>query len=72
MANKNETKKKPGLGKKFKEVFSELKRVTWPSFSKVVKSTCIVLVIVLVFLVITTGINYGLQALLDLITSIGG
>ena len=26
-----------GIGRKFKEVFSELKKVTWPDFPKVVK-----------------------------------
>lgn len=71
---KNEAKK-PNIfvrmGRKIKEVFSELKRVTWPSFPKVVKSTGVVLAVVLVFLVLVTGINYGLQALLDLITSLG-
>ncbi|MBO5328869.1 MAG: preprotein translocase subunit SecE [Clostridia bacterium] len=66
---KNE--KKPGLGKRIKDVFSELKRVSWPSFSKVVKGVGVVLAVVLVFLVIVTGINFGLQALLDLITSLG-
>ncbi len=64
--------KKPGLGKRIKDVFSELKRVTWPSFGKVVKSTCVVLVVVLIFLVGVTLINQGLQALLNLITSVGG
>ncbi|MDE7330087.1 MAG: preprotein translocase subunit SecE [Clostridia bacterium] len=67
--------KKPNIfvrmGRKLKETFSELKRVTWPSFPKVVKSTCVVLVVVVVFLVVVTGINYGLQKLLELITSIG-
>jgi len=76
MANpKNEGVKKPNMfvrmGRKLKEVFSELKRVTWPTFPKVVKNTCVVLVVVLAFLVVVTGINYGLQALLNLITSIG-
>ena len=59
------------MGKKLKETFSELKRVTWPTFPQVVKSTCVVLVVVLVFLVVLTGINYGLQELLKLITKIG-
>ena len=67
--------KKPNIfvrmGRKCKEVFSELKRVTWPTFPKVVKSTGVVLVVVLVFLVVVTGINFGLQALLDLVTGIG-
>ena len=76
MANqKNSDAKKPNIfvrmGKKLKETFSELKRVTWPTLPKVVRGTCVVLVVVVVFTVIVTGINYGLQALLDLITGIG-
>ena len=76
MANpKDSNTKKPNIfvrmGRKLKETFSELKRVTWPTFPKVVKNTCVVLVVVLVFLVIVTGINSGLQPLLELITGIG-
>ncbi|MCI8475665.1 MAG: preprotein translocase subunit SecE [Clostridia bacterium] len=71
----NKEEKKPNIfvrmGRKLKETFSELKRVTWPTFPKVVKSTCVVIVVVVVFLVVVTGINYGLQELLNLITSIG-
>lgn len=73
MANKEV--KKPNIfvrmGKKLKEVFSELKRVTWPTFPKVVKATCVVLVVVLIFTVVVTAINQGLQQLLSLITTIG-
>ena len=58
--------KKPNIfirmGRKIKEVFSEIKKVTWPSFGKVVKTTCVVLVIVLAFLVVFTAINYGLNS----------
>ena len=76
MANQvDKNAKKPNklanMGKKLKETFSELKRVTWPTFPKVVKGTCVVLVVVVVFLVVVTGINYGLQKLLELITGIG-
>ena len=77
MANnqKSQDAKKPGrlarMGKRLKETFSELKKVTWPTFPKVVKGTCVVLVVVAVFLVVVTGINYGLQALLNVITKIG-
>lgn len=75
MAQKDSSAKKPNffvrMGRKFKETFSELKRVTWPTFPKVVKSTCVVLVVVLVFTVVVTGINYGLQELLKLVTQIG-
>ena len=55
--------------RKIKEVFSEIKKVTWPSFGKVVKTTCVVLVIVLAFLVVFTAINYGLNSLLALLSS---
>ena len=76
MANQvDKSAKKPGffarMGKKLKETFSELKRVTWPSFPKVVRGTCVVLVVVVAFTLVITGINVGLQALLDLITGIG-
>lgn len=77
MANNQTDKnaKKPNIfvrmGRRLKETFTELKRVTWPTFPKVVKGTCVVLVVVAVFLVVVTGINYGLQALLNLITNIG-
>ncbi|MGN0807494.1 MAG: preprotein translocase subunit SecE [Candidatus Coproplasma sp.] len=73
---KKETEKKPNIfvrmGRKIKEVFSELKRVTWPSFGKVVKATGVVLVVVLIFTVLVTGINYGLGWLLEQLTGIGG
>ena len=74
MANKNEVKK-PNIfvrmGRKLKETFSELKRVTWPTFPKIVKSTCVVLVVVIIFTVVVTGINQLLQYLLTLVNSIG-
>ena len=54
----NKKNKKPGffarIGAKCKDVFSELKKVSWPSFGKVVKQTGIVIAVVLVsqFLII--------------------
>ena len=59
------------IKKKFKEMWSELKKVSWPGFSKVVKQTGIVLGVVLVFLVVLTGIDFGLKELLDLVRGIG-
>ena len=56
------------MGAKIKEVFSELKRVTWPSFMTVLKTTGVVLVIVLVFLAIVTGIDSLLLWALELIS----
>ena len=74
-AKKNDKNKKPNIfvrmGRKIKETFMELKRVTWPSFGTAVKSTGVVLVIVLIFLVVTTAVNAGFSELLKLITSLG-
>ncbi len=62
---------KPGffkrIGLKIKDVFSELKKVSWPSFSKVVKKTGVVIVVVLAFLVVITAFDSGLMELLKLI-----
>ena len=73
MANATKTKnKKPNwfrrVGAKIKEVFSELKRVTWPTFPTVLKTTGVVLVIVFVFLVVVTGLDFGPAALIELIS----
>ena len=56
------------VGAKFKETFSELKRVTWPSFTTVLKTTGVVLVVVFAFLVVVTGIDSLLGWLLSLIS----
>ena len=58
-------------GRKIKVTFSELTRVTWPTFGKALKVTVVVLVIVLIFTVIVPGISYGLAELLDLMVSTG-
>lgn len=67
--------KKPGffkrVGAKIKDIFSELKKVSWPTFGKVVKETGIVLAVVLVFLVVITAFDFGLDELLKLITGSG-
>ena len=67
--NKN---KRPNLfkriGAKIKDIFSELKKVSWPTFGKVIKETGIVLAVVLVFLVVITAFDVGLDAVLKLIT----
>ena len=73
MANATKIKnKKPSwfrrVGAKFKETFSELKRVTWPKFTTVLKTTGVVLVIVAAFLIVVTGVELGLKELLGLIS----
>ena len=73
---KKDKNKKPNIfvrmGRKLKETFSELKRVTWPTFGKALKATGVVLAIVLAFIVVVTGVNYGFTSLLEFITSLGG
>ena len=73
MANATKTKnKKPNffrrVGAKLKETFSELKRVSWPKFTTVLKTTGVVLVIVAAFLAVVTGVDTLLGWLLGLIS----
>ena len=67
----NKKNKKPGFFKRFgmkaKDIFSELKKVNWPTFAKVVKKTGIVLAVVLCFLVVIFAFDTGLLELLKLV-----
>lgn len=54
-------------GKKLKETNSELKKVTWPTFGKVVKQTGVVISIVLIFAVVLLGIDKLLEFLFGLL-----
>ena len=70
MANASKTKnQKPSwfrrVGAKIKETFSEVKRVSWPSFLTVRKTTGVVLVVVAAFLAIITGVDALLGLLFD-------
>ena len=64
---KNQAKKEP-RSNKAKETVAELKKVTWPTFPKVVKNTLLVLGIVLIFTIVLFGIDYGLSWLYKLLT----
>lgn len=69
--NKKKANKKPNIfvrfGRKCKEVFSELKKVSWPTFLTVMKNTGVVLAVVGVFVVLITlfdtGLYEGIKAL---------
>ena len=72
MANASKSKnKKPSwfrrVGAKFRETFSELKRVTWPTLPTVLKTTGVVLAVVTAFLAVVTGVDALLGWLLGLI-----
>ncbi len=58
------------MSTKAKATVSELKKVTWPSFGKVVKQTGIVLGVVLFFTVILFGIDRLLSWLFNLLINI--
>ncbi len=60
---KKPPKKRGKIASFFKEAFSELKKVSWPSFSTVFKTTLIVLGVVVVFLVVLLAF--------DLVLSVG-
>ena len=70
-AKKKNKNKKPNIFKrmwgKIKEVFSELKKVTWPSFKTVMKQLGCVLVTVILVLGVILLMDLGLQELLKLI-----
>lgn len=73
---KTDANAKPKLGKRiskaFKEMISELKKVTWLKGKAVLQSTLIVCVVVLVFLVILTAMDFGLGKLLELLVEKAG
>lgn len=66
---KKKEKKSRGIGKFFKEMFSELKKVTWPTFGEVVKKTSIVIAVVLVFGVVLFGFDRLLSLLFNTLVS---
>lgn len=68
--------KKPNVFKrmwgKIKEVFSELKKVTWPDFKTVLKQLGCVLVTVVLVLAVILLMDLGLEQLLKLIQGSNG
>ncbi len=58
MASAKKEKVKQVKSSKVKDTFGELKKVSWPSFGKVVKNTAIVLAVVVVFALALWGIDY--------------
>ena len=60
---KQKVKKSSKVKQKTKEVFSELKKVNWPTFAQVAKKTGVVLVVVLVFAAALLGIHKLLEVI---------
>ena len=69
--NKKAKENKPNIfkrtGKKLKQTGSELKKVSWPTFGKVLKQTGVVIAIVLIFAVVLLGIDKLLELLFGLL-----
>lgn len=63
-------KEKKSAKKKVGEIFSELKKVSWPSFGTVVKSTCVVIAVVAICTVFLFGIDKLLSYLYDLLITV--
>lgn len=70
--NKNNKNKRPNIFKRMwrglKEMFSELKKVSWPGWKKTLSQTGVVLMVVLIFTAVLMVIYVALTALLGLIT----
>ncbi len=70
-----DTTKKPNWfvrqGKKIKEIFLELKKVSWPTMPKILKATGVVIVVVLAFIIAVTAVDAGLSQLLKLLSNLG-
>ena len=58
------------MKKRFAEIFSELKKVSWPGFTTVVKSTCVVIVVVLICTLFLFGVDKLLSLLYDLLITV--
>ncbi len=67
-SKKGGAKKPNGFVKYLKDLKSEIKKVTWPSWSKVVNNTFVVLVGMCASAVVVWGIDSALTALLKLAT----
>ena len=53
------------LGKRISDVFSELKRVTWPTGEKLAKTAAVVLLVIVFFAVYLTLLGNGGRWILD-------
>lgn len=61
---------RPPRKSRIKETFSELKKVSWPSFAKTMKHTGMVLSVVLIFGLLVFGLDSLVSFIIKLITSI--
>jgi len=60
-------KKRKSPGRFFKDVYSELKKVTWPTFKDLMKYTGAVIAFIVVIAVFVGAFDQGFQALFNLV-----
>lgn len=70
-AKKAEAKKKGGIGKYFRDLKSEMKKVTWPTRKQVTNNTAVVLVTMCISGLFLAGIDIGLGWLVTLLAGLG-
>ena len=58
-----------GIGRKFKEMYFELKKVTWPTKKDMINYSVVVLVFIVIMGVIIGLIDLGAGSLVDLLVS---
>ena len=59
-----------GIGKSFKNMWHELKKVTWPTKKELINYSVVVFVFMVVMGIIIGVIDYGAGALVDLIVKL--
>lgn len=68
-AQKANKKPRKGIGRFFKDIIGELKKVTWPTWNKLLVATGAVLVFVLVMAAIVGVFDLGLKTVLKWLVS---
>ena len=69
---KKKKEKKPSrVGKFFKEIISELKKVNWPTAKKVLVKTGVVLTLVVLFMLVVFGLDQLFALMLKFLTGLG-
>ncbi len=67
VAKKSDKQRKFNIVKTFKDMWAELKKVTWPSKKELIRQSVVVVVFVLILTIVVGLMDAGLSALLKLV-----
>lgn len=67
VAKKSDKKRKFNIVKTFRDMWAELKKVTWPSKKELIRQSVVVVVFVLILTIVVGLMDAGLSALLKLV-----